>query len=50
MAGKGKGAITEAAEEKAASKRGLWMSSIVTAGNITELQAGGYLPSPDEIK
>lgn len=45
MAGKGKGAAV-----KAASKRGQWMGSNVTAGNIAELQASGYLPSPNEVK
>lgn len=50
MAGKGKGATAAASKEKADSKRGLWLRSTVTAGNIVELQASGYLPSQDEVK
>ncbi|KAI4976873.1 hypothetical protein ZWY2020_050480 [Hordeum vulgare] len=45
MASKGKGATSATTEEKATSKRELWMPSTLTVSNIDELQASDYLPS-----
>jgi hypothetical protein len=50
MAGNGKGTTAQVAKEKATNKRGLWMPSVITTGNIMEMQASSYLPPQGVVK